>query len=91
MGETTENEEPSEVSNLDISKQAIPIIKEVANGLRTIFQPKWYKYVFDLLTILAIVLPITILGAMDILSENTLGTLFGGIIGYTLSRFKRQN
>jgi len=73
------------------NKNPIDIINAITNGLRGIFQAKWYKYFFDLLIVLAVVIPITILGWKGVLTENTLGTLFGGIIGYTLARFKKPN
>jgi len=71
--------------------ESIKIIESISKGLKDVFQAKWYKYLFDLFIILAVVIPITFLGNKGILTENTLGTLFGGIIGYTLARFKKPN
>lgn len=85
-----EEEETNLQQNIpDIKEQVIPIIESFFNGLKSVFQPKWYKYLFDFMILLAVVIPISILGCKGILTENTLGTLFGGIIGYTLARFKK--
>lgn len=70
----------------DLIKVAGAILSEIRNT----FTPKWYKYAFDFAVILAVVVPITVLGFNGQLSETILGTLFGGIIGYTLSRFKKN-
>jgi len=77
------------VGRLPSVDDAIRIIKEVSNGARDVLQPKWYKYAFDLAIILCVVVPILTLGLTGRLNETTLGTLFGGIIGYTLARFKK--
>lgn len=81
---------PTQINSEDLKSQLIPIIASVFSGLKSLFSVKWYKYLFDLLILLAVVIPISILGWKGVLTENTLGTLFGGIIGYTLTRFKKS-
>jgi hypothetical protein len=71
---------------LAILKTLMPDISNLIRGVK----PSWHKYLFDFLIVVMVITPITILGWKGVLTENTLGTLFGGIIGYVLAKFKRN-
>lgn len=65
------------------------IVDKGTEAVKAIFQPTKAKMMFDTVMVLLVILPIFLLGLLDKLGETPLGTLFGGIIGYTLSRFKK--
>ena len=83
--EKTSNTIKTEITAVQINE----IIQQVFKGINGLFIPKWYKYFVDIIIILCVVLPITFLAYCDKLDKQILGTLFGGIIGYTLARFKK--
>ncbi|MBI1286228.1 MAG: hypothetical protein GC178_01475 [Flavobacteriales bacterium] len=82
-------EQAKQLQLAEIIEKVTPVFGQIGKSLADLFNPKWWKYAFDLATILAVVIPICILGYTENITDCTLGTLFGSIIGYALARFRK--